>query len=59
MAQLYRSRVQGLYDALQDVHFQRLRATAIVRLIEAGCDSLAVSAMTGHSPRSIDLIAKH
>lgn len=44
---------------LGDAHFQRLRATAVVRLLEAGCDSLQVSAMTGHSPRSVDLIARH
>ncbi|HOT83070.1 MAG TPA: hypothetical protein PLQ12_07185 [Candidatus Defluviicoccus seviourii] len=45
--------------ALATLQFQRLRATAVVRLLEAGCDGLLVSAVTGHSPRSVDLIARH
>ena len=39
--------------------FSRLRHTAVVRLAEAGCSTLQIATVTGHSPVTVDMIMKH
>lgn len=39
--------------------FSRLRHTAVVRLAEAGCSTLQIATVTGHSPATVDMIMKH
>lgn len=48
-----------LADELRQLQFQRLRATAVVRLAEADVDTLAICAITGHSPAAVETITKH
>lgn len=35
------------------------RHTAVLRLAEAGCSTLEVATVTGHSPATVDQIMKH
>ncbi len=39
-----------------EVQFAHLRHTAVVRLNEAGCDIMTISAITGHSPKTCEQI---
>ena len=39
--------------------FSRLRHTAVLRLAEAGCSTLEIATVTGHSPATVDKIMKH
>jgi integrase len=41
-----------------DLHFHDLRGTAVTRLALAGCTTLQIAAITGHSPRDVDEILK-
>jgi integrase len=42
-----------------DLTYRHLRHTAVTRLAEAGCDVTSIAAVTGHSPRSINVIMEH
>jgi len=52
-------RCTSLKAAIQDKKFQDLRGTTITALADAGCTTLEIAAITGHTFKSVDNILKH
>lgn len=51
-------RIAKLAEIPDDIRFMDLRRTCVVRLSEAGCNHLQISAITGHSPENVLRILK-
>jgi Phage integrase family. len=47
---------QDLAAELDGLQFMHLRHTAVTRLYEASCDVALICAITGHSPRNVEMI---
>lgn len=54
-----RDRAAADLPTLAGKTFQDLRDTAVTRLALAGCDLIRISAISGHSPKTIETIIRH